>query len=73
MAREMSVGLVVIHEGGYNVSTLPQLDHAILGGLGGFDTELDDIFAADASPVAEWPARLAEIIAVQQPHWPEIG
>jgi acetoin utilization deacetylase AcuC-like enzyme len=73
MAREMSVGLVVIHEGGYNVSTLPQLDHAILGGLGGFDTDLDDIFAADAPPVAEWPARLAEIIAVQQPHWPEIG
>jgi acetoin utilization deacetylase AcuC-like enzyme len=73
MARDLGVGLVVIHEGGYNVSTLPQLDHAILGGLGGFPTDLHDVFADDAPPVAEWPERLAEILDAQRPHWPEVG
>ena len=68
-ARSRGIGLTVLHEGGYNVSTLPQLDHAILGGLGGFETDLTDVFAEDAPPVPEWPERLAEIKRAQAPHW----
>lgn len=68
--RERRIGLVVLHEGGYNVSTLPQLDHAILGGLGSFETDLTDVFAEDAAPVPEWPDRLKEIRRVQAAHWP---
>lgn len=70
--RARGIGLTVIHEGGYNVSTLPQLDHAILGGLGGFETDVEDIFAADVPAAEGWGDRLAEIRAVQEPHWPGV-
>ncbi len=69
-ARERKIGLVVLHEGGYNVSTLPQLDHAILGGLGSFETDITDIFAEGAPPVTAWPERLTEIRTAQAPYWP---
>ena len=72
-ARSKGIGLVVLHEGGYNVSTLPQLDHAILGGLGGFDTDLTDIFAEGAPAVAAWPDRLAEIRKTQSRYWPGLA
>ncbi|MBK5233587.1 MAG: histone deacetylase [Thermoleophilia bacterium] len=69
-AKAKGIGLVVLHEGGYNVSTLPQLDHAILGGLGSFPTDLTDIFAEGAPPVSEWPDRLTEILKMQGRYWP---
>ncbi|OJU96344.1 MAG: hypothetical protein BGO23_01720 [Solirubrobacterales bacterium 67-14] len=67
------IGLVVLHEGGYNVSTLPQLDHAILGGLGSFPTDLEDVFAEGARPAEGWSERLAEILSVQREFWPGLG
>lgn len=72
LADRLGVGLVLVHEGGYNVSTLPQLDQAILGGLGQFDTDLDDIFAEAAEPVSSWPERLEEIRTTQAPFWPSL-
>lgn len=72
-AKSKGIGLVVLHEGGYNISTLPQLDHAILGGLGSFETDLTDVFAEDAPPVDAWPGRLTEILEVQAPHWPVLS
>ena len=72
-ARGKGIGLVVLHEGGYNVSTLPQLDHAILGGLGSFPTDLEDIFAEGAEPAPGWEERLARIISEQEIHWPGLG
>lgn len=72
-ARDRKIGLVVLHEGGYNVSTLPQLDHAILGGLGSFDTDLTDVFAENAPPAPGWAERLEEIKKVQAPHWPGLA
>jgi acetoin utilization deacetylase AcuC-like enzyme len=73
MATGMGIGLVLIHEGGYNVSTLPRLDHAILGGLGSFDTDLEDVFADGAPAVEVWPERLGEIRAAQSPYWPDLA
>jgi acetoin utilization deacetylase AcuC-like enzyme len=72
-AQRLGIGLVVCHEGGYNVSTLPQLDHAILAGLGGFDADLEDVFADGAPPAPGWPERLAEIRSSLAAYWPGIG
>ena len=72
LARRLGVGLVVVHEGGYNVSTLPALDRAIVGGLGGFEPadEGPDLFVPEDAPVpAEWEERLREIIATQSGFW----
>jgi acetoin utilization deacetylase AcuC-like enzyme len=71
-ARERSIGLVVVHEGGYNVATLPQVDHAILGGLGGFPTDLRDPFADGAPPAEGWPERLADVRRAIGRFWPEV-
>ena len=69
LARGLGVGLVVIHEGGYNVSTLPAIDRAIVGGLGGFDVPVDDLFAPPgAAPPTEWPERLRAVLDVQRLH-----
>ena len=73
VASELGIGLVVLHEGGYNVSTLPQLDHAILGGLGGFDTPTQDIFAKGAPPAEDWPERLSAVRERVARYWPEVG
>jgi acetoin utilization deacetylase AcuC-like enzyme len=69
-ARSKRIGLVVVHEGGYNVTTLPGIDRAILAGLGDFEAPLDDIYLPDQHhPPVEWPRRLAEVIEAQKPHW----
>jgi len=69
LARRLGIGLVVVHEGGYNVTTLPAIDRAIVAGLGGFDVPLDDLYVpADAAPPADWPERLREIVEVQRAH-----
>lgn len=68
-ARERGIGVAALHEGGYNIETLPRLDHAILAGLAGFPADL-----AEPSPVPEpgdigWDERLAEIRRAQKPWW----
>jgi acetoin utilization deacetylase AcuC-like enzyme len=66
LARRLRIGLLVVHEGGYNVSTLPAVDRAILAGLGDFEVPLDDIFVpAGAQPPVDWPERLAQVLAAQ--------
>ncbi len=74
LARRIGCGLVVVHEGGYNVSTLAQIDRAILGGLGGHPTDDDDPFVPADAPVPEgWSDRLAAVRAAQRPFWPGLG
>jgi hypothetical protein len=68
--RRQRIGLVAVHEGGYNVSTLPTIDRSIVAGLGGFEMDLDDVFVPDdPAPPAEWPERLCDLIAVQRRFW----
>jgi acetoin utilization deacetylase AcuC-like enzyme len=74
LARRLGIGLVAVHEGGYNVTTLPAIDRAIVAGLGGFDVPLDDLYvAADSDPPAEWPDRLREVLDVQRTHHPVLA
>jgi acetoin utilization deacetylase AcuC-like enzyme len=73
LARRLGAGLVLIHEGGYNVTTLPAIDRAIVAGLGGFDVGLDDLYVPrDAAPPADWPQRLRDVLAVQREHHPAL-
>ena len=70
MAKRLDIGLVVVHEGGYNVSTLPALDRSILAGLGGFDVVEPDVFVPPDAPIPPaWHGRLDEVINVQSSHW----
>jgi acetoin utilization deacetylase AcuC-like enzyme len=74
LARRLGIGLVLVHEGGYNVTTLPAIDRAIVAGLGGFDVPLDDLYVPAAAPApAEWPQRLRDVLAVQRTHHPGLG
>jgi len=68
-AQDRGIGLVALHEGGYNLSTLPRLDHAILGGLGDFAVDLSDPSAGIGPQITDWPERLAEIRRAQAPYW----
>ncbi len=73
LAKRLGIGLVLVHEGGYNVSTLPTLDRAVLAGLGGFEVDGDDLFVPGDAPVPDgWEQRLREILEVQRRHWPEL-
>jgi acetoin utilization deacetylase AcuC-like enzyme len=72
VASDRGIGLVVLHEGGYNVSTLPQLDHAILGGLGGFETPTNDLFAEGALPAEGWAERLSDVRKQVARCWTEV-
>ncbi|MGK2955259.1 MAG: histone deacetylase family protein [Solirubrobacterales bacterium] len=69
-AKRKGIGLVALHEGGYNLATLPQLDHAILAGFGDFKTDLSDPYAEVGALEVGWPERLAEIKEAQRPYWP---
>jgi acetoin utilization deacetylase AcuC-like enzyme len=74
LSRQLGIGLVLVHEGGYNVSRLPQLVRSILGGLGDFETDDHDIFVPeDAQAPPEWEERLEDVLAIQQKHWPGLG
>ena len=74
LARRLGIGLVAVHEGGYNVSTLPAIDRAIVAGLGGFDVPLDDLYVpVDAAPPADWPERLRAVLDVQRTHHPVLA
>jgi acetoin utilization deacetylase AcuC-like enzyme len=73
LAGDLGIGLVVVHEGGYNVARLPQLVMSILGGLGDFQTDDDDVFVPDDAPApAGWDARLEEVLKVQRRYWPDL-
>jgi acetoin utilization deacetylase AcuC-like enzyme len=69
-AADRGIGLVALHEGGYNLATLPQLDHAILSGFGDFPTDLSDPYSEIGALDVGWPERLEEIKAAQRPYWP---
>lgn len=69
-AHDRGIGLVALHEGGYNLATLPRLDHAILGGFGGFAVDLTDPDAGARPAASDWPDRLAQIKRAQSPYWP---
>jgi acetoin utilization deacetylase AcuC-like enzyme len=73
LARRLKIGLVAVHEGGYNISTLPTLDRSIVAGLGGFDPNEADIFVPeDATRPAEFDKRLRDVIAAQRQFWKEL-
>ena len=75
LAARLGIGLVAVHEGGYNPETMPILDHAILAGFGGFRTDLSDPWSphsaagAGGSCLDEWAARLEQIVDSQAPWW----
>jgi acetoin utilization deacetylase AcuC-like enzyme len=74
LARRLGIGLVAVHEGGYNTSTLPMIDRAIVAGLGDLTVEDDDVFVPpDPAPPPEWADRLRDIVSAQRPHWPQMG
>jgi len=68
-ASSKGIGLVALHEGGYNPETLPLLDHAIYAGLGGFTPDL----SGDAHPPETgdngWTERLGQIRRAQSVYW----
>jgi acetoin utilization deacetylase AcuC-like enzyme len=74
LANRLGVGLVALHEGGYNIDTLPALDHAILAGLGGFETLpfeplVPGHSAAGEGNAADWTARMDQVVEAQVPFW----
>jgi acetoin utilization deacetylase AcuC-like enzyme len=76
-ARRLGIGLVLVNEGGYNVSTLPQLVRSVLGGLGDLpgdeaaEVAEDDLFVPHHAPApAEWTERVERVLEVQSGHWP---
>jgi acetoin utilization deacetylase AcuC-like enzyme len=70
LARTLEIGLVVVHEGGYNVSTLPALDRSIVAGLGGFEIDEPDIFVPPDAPAPDgWAGRLREVVDTQRKFW----
>jgi acetoin utilization deacetylase AcuC-like enzyme len=72
LARDLRIGLVLVHEGGYNVSTLPQLVRSILGGLGDFQTDEQDPFVpSDAPEPTEFKERLDDVLRIQRRFWSE--
>jgi acetoin utilization deacetylase AcuC-like enzyme len=73
LANRLGIGLLAVHEGGYNLATLPMLDRAILAGFGDYPVDLDE--RAAGAPGAGrfdtgWQDRLREILQAQGPHWP---
>jgi len=68
-ARQKGIGLVALHEGGYNPATLPLLDHAILAGLGGFTPDLEGDLPPPVVGDVGWPERLGAIRKAQSAYW----
>ncbi len=75
-ASDSGVGLVAVHEGGYNPETLPTIDHSILAGFAGLPGAMSDPWARHAAPGAGgstqegWAERLSHIEEVQRARWP---
>lgn len=68
-ARAKGIGLVALHEGGYNPNTLPLLDHAIYAGIGGFDPDLTGDTPAPEVGDNGWTERLGQIRRAQSVYW----
>ncbi|MBN8868526.1 MAG: histone deacetylase [Solirubrobacterales bacterium] len=68
-AARKGIGLVALHEGGYNPNTLPLLDHAIYAGLGDFTPDLSGDTPAPEVGDNDWPERLGQIRRVQSAYW----
>lgn len=75
LAQRLGIGLVAVHEGGYNPATLPELDQAILAGFGGFSPS-SEVRSPDSgyrgrgiSSIAEWEPRLQQILEAQRQFW----
>ena len=74
-AEAAGIGLVALHEGGYNPNTLPTLDHTILAGFGGFPGVVSDPWSREGVSGAAglhhpgWAERRAGILAAQSPFW----
>lgn len=66
---ERGIGLLALHEGGYNPDTLPLLNHAILAGFGGFTPDLSGDAPAPEVGEIGWPERLAQIRRAQSGYW----
>ena len=70
LARRLKIGLIAVHEGGYNVSTLPMLDRSIVAGLGGLDVDEQDVFVPEDAPrPVGYDERLQDVIAAQRRFW----
>jgi len=71
-AAARGIGIVAVHEGGYNPETLPLLDYAILAGFAGFPAAASDPWAreADAGDHEGWTERIEHIEEIQRQHWP---
>ncbi len=68
-AADRGIGLIALHEGGYNPNTLPLLDHAVLAGLGGFAPDLAGDTPAPEVGDNGWTERLAQIRRIQSTYW----
>lgn len=73
LAERRGIGLLAVHEGGYNLATLPALDRAILAGFGGYPVDPEE--GAGGGPGGArsdtgWDERLGEILKAQRSWWP---
>ncbi len=68
-AASRGIGLVALHEGGYNPNTLPLLDHAIYAGIGGFAPDLTGDAPAPETEEIGWHERLVQIRRIQSAYW----
>jgi acetoin utilization deacetylase AcuC-like enzyme len=72
-AAGRGIGVAALHEGGYNLETLPLLDRAVLAGLGGYRVDLEDPWAERAGSQVGldtgWQERLDEILTAIRPWW----
>ena len=72
-AGELEVPLVALHEGGYNLETLPRLDQAILDGLAATPEDGPEVSGypgpAGGSIDGDWGERAEQVVAVQGRYW----
>ena len=68
-AASKGIGLVALHEGGYNPNTLPLLDHAVYAGIGGFTPDLAGDTPAPETGENGWTERLGQIRRAQSVYW----
>jgi acetoin utilization deacetylase AcuC-like enzyme len=75
-AADRGIGLVAVHEGGYNPETLPALDHAILAGFANSPAVPSEPSVRGAVPEPGgaddpgWAERLGHIEQCLRPFWP---
>jgi acetoin utilization deacetylase AcuC-like enzyme len=72
VARELEIGLAAVHEGGYNIATLPHADAAILAGFGDLPLTIDESQTTGGGPLSGFSERLSEIRSAAGAHWSEL-